>query len=32
MFSKPKSNEIKKASDSSTNEIVDAELTKLLII
>ena len=26
MFSKPKSNEIKKTSDSSTNEIVDADL------
>ena len=28
MFSKPKSNEIKKVSDGSTNELVDAELTK----
>ena len=28
MFSKPKSNEIKKATDDSTNEVVDAELTK----
>ena len=28
MFSKPKSNEIKKTSDGSANELVDAELTK----
>ena len=28
MFSKPKSNEIKKVTDGSTNELVDAELTK----
>ena len=28
MFSKPKSNEIKKTSDGSTNELVDSELTK----
>ena len=28
MFSKPKSNEINKASDGSTNEVVDSELTK----
>ena len=28
MFSKPKSNEIKKVSDGSTNELVDPELTK----
>ena len=28
MFSKPKSNEIKKVSNGATNELVDAELTK----